>query len=70
MLTRIGEQLKEFPGYAKVRRVILSLDPWTVDNGLLTPTLKVKRNLVLERYEKDVTRIYEEGPAGVRRRVA
>ncbi len=70
VLARLGEQLKEFPGYAKVRRVILTLDPWTVDNGLLTPTLKVKRNLVLERYEKDVTRIYEEGPAGARRRVA
>ncbi len=68
--SRLGEQLKGFPGYAKVRRLILSLEPWTVDNGLLTPTLKVKRNRVLDRYEKEVTRIYEQGPAGVRRRVA
>ena len=70
VLSRVGERLKEFPGYAKVRRVMLTLEPWTVDNGLLTPTLKVKRNLVLARYEKDVTRIYEQGPTGVRRRVA
>ncbi len=69
VLSRVGERLKEFPGYAKVRRLMLSLEPWTVDNGLLTPTLKVKRNRVLERFEKGVTRIYEQGPAGVRRRV-
>ncbi len=70
VLSRLGERLKEFPGYAKVRRVILTLEPWTVDNGLLTPTLKVKRKQVLERYEKDVTRVYEQGPAAVRQRVA
>ena len=70
VLSRLGEQLKAFPGYAKVRRVILTLEPRTVDNGLLTPTLKVKRNRVLERYEKDVTRVYEQGPAAMRQRVA
>lgn len=70
ILSRIAARLKDFPGYAKVRRVILSLDPWTVDNGLLTPTLKVKRNQVLERYVKEVERIYEQGPTGARQRVA
>jgi long-chain acyl-CoA synthetase len=43
-------QLAGFPGYAKVRRVILVREPWTVDNGLLTPTLKVKRALVLAKF--------------------
>ncbi|MDJ0861901.1 MAG: long-chain fatty acid--CoA ligase [Gammaproteobacteria bacterium] len=70
VLTRIAARLKGFPGYAKVRRVILSLDPWTLDNGLLTPTLKVKRKQVLARFEDEVERIYEEGPAGARQRVA
>ncbi|MGH8508193.1 MAG: AMP-dependent synthetase/ligase [Gammaproteobacteria bacterium] len=47
ILERIATQLHAFPGYAKVRNVILSLEPWTVENGLLTPTLKVRRNQVL-----------------------
>jgi long-chain acyl-CoA synthetase len=33
-------------------------DDWTVENGYLTPSLKVKRNVVLEDYAADVTAIY------------
>ncbi|MGH8611515.1 MAG: AMP-dependent synthetase/ligase, partial [Gammaproteobacteria bacterium] len=47
ILDRIAMRLHAFPGYAKVRSVTLSLEPWTVENGLLTPTLKVRRNQVL-----------------------
>lgn len=60
MLRRIREVLRDFPGYAKVRRLALTLDPWSVDNGLLTPTLKVKRGEVLRRYAGQVERIYAE----------
>ncbi|MFH0340650.1 MAG: AMP-dependent synthetase/ligase [Chromatiales bacterium] len=47
ILDRIALRLHALPGYAKVRSVTLSLEPWTVENGLLTPTLKVRRNQVL-----------------------
>jgi long-chain acyl-CoA synthetase len=33
-------------------------DDWTVDSGHLTPSLKVKRNVVLDDYAKDVDAIY------------
>ena len=59
VLQRITEQIKEFPGYAKVRRVLLSLEPWSIENGLLTPTLKIKRTRVFARYEKEIKRLYE-----------
>jgi long-chain acyl-CoA synthetase len=58
MLRRIREALRDFPGYAKIRRVSLSLEPWSVENGLMTPTLKVKRGEVLRRYADDVERMY------------
>jgi len=45
---RIAVQMKEFPGYAQVHRVTATLDPWTVENGLLTPTMKLKRAKVME----------------------
>jgi len=44
LLARIAAQMKEFPGYAQVRRIRASLEPWTVENGLLTPTLKLRRS--------------------------
>jgi long-chain acyl-CoA synthetase len=65
---RLAARLGGFPGYAKVRRLILSLDPWTVDNGLLTPTMKVRRRLVLERFAGRMAALYQ-APAGRARRV-
>jgi len=62
LLKEIKGRLKDFPGYAKVRRVILTLDPWTVDNGLLTPTLKVKRARVLDKFADKIKILYESGP--------
>ncbi len=59
VLARIQARLHDFPGYAKIRRVALMLDPWTVDNGLVTPTLKVKRPRVLEHCRKEVEALYQ-----------
>ena len=58
-LQRIAEQIKEFPGYAKVRRVLLLSEPWSIENGLQTPTLKLKRARVFAHYEKEIARLYE-----------
>jgi long-chain acyl-CoA synthetase len=58
VLKRVQAALKDFPGYAKIRRVCLMLEPWTVDNGLLTPTLKIKRPKVLECYQDEVEALY------------
>jgi long-chain acyl-CoA synthetase len=63
LLARVRMALQDFPGYAKIRRLCLQLEPWTVDNGLLTPTLKVKRAKVLERCARQVEEMYAEGPA-------
>lgn len=57
---RVAAQLRNFPGYAQIRRIHLDLTPWTVDDGLLTPTLKVKRNQVLERYRAAVDAMYAD----------
>jgi long-chain acyl-CoA synthetase len=55
---RVASHLKHFPGYAQVRRLHVELTPWTVDNGLLTPTLKIKRNRILERYRMAIDAMY------------
>ncbi len=66
LLNPIKAALKDFPGYAKIRRICLLLEPWTVENGLLTPTLKVKRAKVLGRFAEQIETLYAEGPAGGR----
>jgi long-chain acyl-CoA synthetase len=64
ILKHIKLRLKDFPGYAKIRRLILTLQPWTVDNGLLTPTLKVKRARVLDHFAEEIDALYKAGSAG------
>lgn len=50
VLGRIHHQLRDFPRYARVRAACLLLAPWTVEDGLLTPTLKLKRTAIEERF--------------------
>jgi len=59
VLEQISGNLLAFPGYAKVVRVLLLQEPWSVENGLLTPTLKVKRAKVFEKYEVEIAKLYE-----------
>ena len=58
VLERVAAQIHEFPGYARIRRATILPEPWTIENGLLTPTMKVKRAKVLEKYKSDVERLY------------
>lgn len=60
LLSRIGSRLHAFPRYAKVRRIHATLEPWTVESGLLTPTLKLRRQAILRRFAADVAALYEE----------
>ncbi len=55
----IAQQLKEFPGYARIHNINCTLEAWTIDNELITPTLKLKRNRIMERYAADIEKMYE-----------
>jgi long-chain acyl-CoA synthetase len=59
VLERIAARMRPFPGYAQIRRAALCAEPWTVENGLLTPTLKAKRADIMDRNASALARIYE-----------
>ncbi len=61
LIRRANDRLKEFPGYIRVRRVVATREPWTVENGLVTPTLKVKRERVQEKFRAEIERAYAAG---------
>jgi len=58
LVNRIRKQLHSFPGYAQIHRVGVILDPWTVEDGLITPTLKIKRNVILKKYAALIDTLY------------
>jgi long-chain acyl-CoA synthetase len=47
-------------GHAQVRAVHLTLTPWTVEAGLLTPTLKIKRDTLERHFAKEIAALYAE----------
>ncbi len=60
LLTRVQRQLKDFPGYARVRRLTPLRKGWTVDDGLLTPTLKMKRERIAVSLKDKVEAMYAD----------
>lgn len=58
LLSRIQNAAREFPRYAVPRAVWATLEPWTVENGLITPTLKLKRPVLQQRLGEQIAGIY------------
>ncbi len=59
VLRRIARNISGFPGYANVHRVLLLQEPWTIDNGMLTPTLKLKRAAVAQQFAAQIDELYK-----------
>lgn len=55
----LAEELKQrltvvnqgIASYKRISTVVIVKDPWTVENGLTTPTLKIKRNKIDQQYQ-------------------
>ena len=43
----------------KVKKHVLVADEWSINNGLLTPTLKAKRKLIAKKYEALINTMFE-----------
>jgi long-chain acyl-CoA synthetase len=54
----ISRTNKEFGHVEQVKKFELLDKEWTIEDGELTPTLKVKRKVILSRYEKLVDQMY------------
>lgn len=58
VLERVQKQIMSFPGYAKIHRVAVLPEPWTIENGMLTPTMKLKRAKVMEAHKQEFEAMY------------
>lgn len=51
---------ERFAQWEKIKRFELTSEPWTIDNGLLTPTMKTKRDVIKNRFIDLYNKIYQE----------
>lgn len=61
-LDKVGRKNK-FNSYERVKAVRLFVDPFTIENQLLTPTLKLKRPQTVKAFRQDLDDCYEEALA-------
>lgn len=54
----IAEVNSELAGFESIKKYILTQDQWTIENGFLTPSLKVKRKKIIEKYKFDLEALY------------
>jgi long-chain acyl-CoA synthetase len=57
LLARINSEL---PDYARLRMIVIAREPWSIENGLLTPTMKIKRSRIEAAIAPEVERWYTE----------
>ena len=58
LVKRIRHAAKHFPQYGVPRNIYILREHWTPENGLLTPTMKMRRRQILERFADEVESLY------------
>src|SRR5580704_3553925 len=56
----VNENLARFE---KLKRVLVLPDEFTIENGALTPTMKLKRKVIDQRYKKQIDDLYAQAEA-------
>src|SRR5262249_6791857 len=54
----LDKQSAHFKSYERPKRLMVVLEDFTVENGILTPSLKIKRREVVKRYGKQIEALY------------
>jgi long-chain acyl-CoA synthetase len=58
ILSRISAQTRGLPPTWQVRAILATTTPWTIAEGSLTPTLKIKRRVIEARFKEQIDSLY------------
>ena len=58
IVKRVRAAAKDFPSYGIPRAVAILREPFTVEEGLLTPTMKLRRAAIARRYAREIDALY------------
>jgi len=43
----------------KPKQITLLMDPFTIESDLLTPTMKLKRNIAKDKFKEEIDKMYK-----------
>ena len=58
--SRIGTLQQQFANYEQIKRFTLLPEPFSMERGELTNTLKIKRAAIAKNYKDVIDKMYEE----------
>ena len=57
---QVDEANSKVANVQQIKKFVILENEWTDSSGELTPTLKLKRNVIAERYKNEIESMYEE----------
>lgn len=60
VLSEVNKSLRDLAAYEKVKKIALLDRDFEIEEGEITPTLKVKRNIIEKKYSGMIESLYEE----------
>ncbi len=55
----VAEKNEEFASYETIKKITI-VPEFTIENGLLTPTMKLKKNMAITKYEETINAMYPD----------
>ena len=55
---QIQDQLKQLNAFEQIRRIYIQIEPFTIENGFLTPTMKLKRRNIYHEFAEIFEALY------------
>jgi len=52
-------KVNKFSGLEKIKKIHCASEPFTIENEILTPTMKIKRNIAKDVYKAEIEKMYE-----------
>lgn len=60
LMSEVEKYSGAFKGFERIKRIALTPDDFTQENGMLTPSLKVKRRVVWQKYAPSIESLYAD----------
>jgi long-chain acyl-CoA synthetase len=61
LLSEVEKHSAEFKGFERIKKITVTKEDFTTQNDMLTPSLKLKRRVVWQKYGPQIEALYAEG---------